>query len=191
MCGRSTNKKASLKLFTRFNRHPVLLGITPSPNNGAMGSLYHLLTPSLLPSLPPPQTLHVQELEAARGVSESCPFPTDQETYNRRSFCEECVCWDECAENITNATIGEANQLLNLTADKSKLASYLHVALSPEVLQFFKRFWKSGNGLETRLVQTAAVTIISYKPLSDLNFARYAILYGSYMSPFGVYKPLI
>ena len=41
--------------------------------------------------------------------------------------------------------------------------------------------------------QTAAVTIISYKPLSDLNFAMYTGHYGSYMpSPhFGVYKPLI
>ena len=36
-------------------------------------------------------------------------------------------------------------------------------------------------------VQTATVTIISYKPLSELNFARYA---GSTaLSPFGVYKP--
>ena len=41
--------------------------------------------------------------------------------------------------------------------------------------------------------QTAAFTIISYKPLSDLNFARYTIMYGSYMpsSPLGVYKPLL
>ena len=42
-------------------------------------------------------------------------------------------------------------------------------------------------------VQTAAVSIISYKPLSDLNFARYIQHYGSYMpsSPLGVYKPLV
>ena len=42
-------------------------------------------------------------------------------------------------------------------------------------------------------VQTAVVTIISYKPLSGLNFARYTGQYGSYMpsSPLGVYKPLI
>ena len=42
-------------------------------------------------------------------------------------------------------------------------------------------------------VQTAVVTIISYKPLSDLNFARYTGQYGSYMpsSPSGVYKPLV
>ena len=41
-------------------------------------------------------------------------------------------------------------------------------------------------------VQTAAVTIISYKPLSNLNFARYTQHYGSYMpsSPLGSYKPL-
>ena len=41
-------------------------------------------------------------------------------------------------------------------------------------------------------VQTAVVSIISYKPLSGLNFARYAGQYGSYMpsSPLGVYKPL-
>ena len=30
-------------------------------------------------------------------------------------------------------------------------------------------------------VQTADVTIISYKPMSDLNFARYTQQYGSYM----------
>ena len=43
-----------------------------------------------------------------------------------------------------------------------------------------------------RAVQTAVVTIISYKPLSGLNFARYTGQYGSYMpsSPLGVYKPL-
>ena len=43
-----------------------------------------------------------------------------------------------------------------------------------------------------RVVQTAAITIISYKPLSYLNFARYTQRYGSYMpsSPLGVYKPL-
>ena len=36
-------------------------------------------------------------------------------------------------------------------------------------------------------VQTAVVTIISYKPLSGLNFARYTGQYGSYMpsSPLG------
>ena len=41
-------------------------------------------------------------------------------------------------------------------------------------------------------VHTAVVTIISYKPLSGLNFARYTEQYGSYMpsSPLGVYKPL-
>ena len=33
----------------------------------------------------------------------------------------------------------------------------------------------------TNAVQTAAVSIISYKPLSDLNFARDTIMYGSYM----------
>ena len=42
-------------------------------------------------------------------------------------------------------------------------------------------------------VQTAVVTIICYKPLSGLNFARYTGQYGSYMpsSPLGVYKPLL
>ena len=42
-------------------------------------------------------------------------------------------------------------------------------------------------------VQTAVVTVISYKPLSGLNFARYTEQYGSYMpsSPSGVYKPLV
>ena len=42
-------------------------------------------------------------------------------------------------------------------------------------------------------VQTAVATIISYKPLSGLNFARCTGQYGSYMpsSPLGVYKPLI
>ena len=37
--------------------------------------------------------------------------------------------------------------------------------------------------------QTAAVTIISYKPLSDLNFARYTGHWQLHaLSPFGVYK---
>ena len=42
-------------------------------------------------------------------------------------------------------------------------------------------------------VQTAVATIISYKPLSGLNFATYTGQYSSYMpsSPLGVYKPLI
>ena len=42
-------------------------------------------------------------------------------------------------------------------------------------------------------VQTAVVTIISYKPLSGLNFVRYTGQYGSYMpsSPLGVHKPLV
>ena len=41
-------------------------------------------------------------------------------------------------------------------------------------------------------VQTGIVTIISYKPLSGLNFARCTAVYVSYMpsSPLGVYKPL-
>ena len=40
-------------------------------------------------------------------------------------------------------------------------------------------------------IQTAAVTIISYKPLSDLNFARYTGHYGSYMPspPLGSISP--
>ena len=39
----------------------------------------------------------------------------------------------------------------------------------------------------------AVVTINSYKPLSGLNFARYAEQYGSYMpsSSLGVYKLLV
>ena len=37
-------------------------------------------------------------------------------------------------------------------------------------------------------VQTAAITIISYKPLSDLNFTRYTQLHA--LLPFAVYKPL-
>ena len=42
-------------------------------------------------------------------------------------------------------------------------------------------------------VQTAVVTIISYTPLSGLNFTRYTEQYGSCMpsSPLGVYKPLV
>ena len=42
-------------------------------------------------------------------------------------------------------------------------------------------------------VQTAVVTIISYKPQSGLNFARYTGQYDSYMpsSPLGVYKLLL
>ena len=42
-------------------------------------------------------------------------------------------------------------------------------------------------------VQIADVTIISYKPQSDLNFARYTQHYGSYMpsSPLEFISPLI
>ena len=42
-------------------------------------------------------------------------------------------------------------------------------------------------------IQTAVATIVSYKPLSGLNFARYTGQYGSYMpsSPLGVYKPMV
>ena len=123
MCGELTKRlqiTCALHAVTHSNNYPTdLLDITPSPNNGTVGSLHHLLTPSLLSSLPPPQTLHTQELEEAKGVIKSCPFPTDQETYNTRSFCEECVCWDECTD-VSNDTINAANQLLNLTADKSK-----------------------------------------------------------------------
>ena len=38
-------------------------------------------------------------------------------------------------------------------------------------------------------VQRAAVTIISYKPLSDLNFARYTGQYGSCMPSLGSVSP--
>ena len=43
----------------------------------------------------------------------------------------------------------------------------------------------------TNAIQTASVTIISYKPLSELNFARYTIMYGSYMPspPLGSISP--
>ena len=42
--------------------------------------------------------------------------------------------------------------------------------------------------LSASAFQTAAVTVIGYKSLSDLNFARYTEQYGSYMPsfPFGV-----
>ena len=93
-----------------------LLGISPSPNNGTVGSLYHMLTPSLLPTLPPPQTF-----QGSEGVSDSCPYPTDEDTYNMRSFCDECVCWsnDKCAD-VSNATMDDSNLLLNLNTDESK-----------------------------------------------------------------------
>ena len=43
----------------------------------------------------------------------------------------------------------------------------------------------------TNAIQTAAVTIISYKPLSDLNFVTYTQHYGSYMPspPLGSISP--
>ena len=93
-----------------------LLGITPLTNNGTIGSLYHMLTPSLSSTLPPPQTF-----PGTKGVRESCPFPTDKEIYDKRSSCEECVCWNEteCA-NISNTTINESNMLLNLSASQSE-----------------------------------------------------------------------
>ena len=93
-----------------------LLGIPPSPNNGTVGSLYHMLTPSLLPTLPPPQAF-----QGSEGVRDSCPYPTDEDTYNMRSFCDECVCRNqtECAD-VSNTTINESNMLLNPTAEQSE-----------------------------------------------------------------------
>ena len=118
MCGelRSQSLKSCLSSIHSTN-YSGLLGITPSSNNGTAGSLYHLLTPSRLSSLPPPQALH--ETEKITGVSESCPYPTNEDTYNMRSFCEECVCWEECV-NISNTTIDESNKLLDVSTETSK-----------------------------------------------------------------------
>ena len=94
-----------------------LLGIEPLPNNGTTGSLHHLLTPSLLPSFPPPQAL-----PGTPGITGSCPYPLDEDgMYSRRSFCEECVCrrMEECAD-VSNATIDDSNLRLNLITDESK-----------------------------------------------------------------------
>ena len=105
--------------------HPIilmyagLLGVDPLPNNGTAGSLYHLLTPSLLPTLPPPQAL-----SGTPGIVDSCPYPTsdDEGTLSRRSFCKECVCRNEeqCAD-VSNTAIDNSNTLLNLLTDDSKL----------------------------------------------------------------------
>ena len=66
-----------------------LLGIDPLPNNGTAGSLYHLLAPSLLPTLPPPQAL-----QGTPGIIDSCPYlvSDDNGTLSRQSFCKEGVC---------------------------------------------------------------------------------------------------
>ena len=95
-----------------------LLGVDPLPNNGTAGSLYHLLTPSLLPTLPPPQAL-----PGTPGIVDSCPYPTmDEETLSRRNFCKECVCRNEeqCAD-VSKTVIDDSNSLLNLLTDDSKL----------------------------------------------------------------------
>ena len=116
-----------------------LLGIEPLPNNGTTGSLHHLLTPSLLPSFPPPQAL-----PGTPGTTDSCPYPLDEDgTYSRRSFCEECVCrrTEECAD-VSNATIDDSNLLLNLITDESKfhrkkkLMKVLHVHVYVPIFQF-------------------------------------------------------
>ena len=75
-----------------------------------------MLTPSLLPTLPPPQTF-----QGTPGVRESCPYLTDEVVYNARSFCKDCVCWNDakCAE-VSNFTMDESNLLLNLNTDESK-----------------------------------------------------------------------
>ena len=114
MCGELIN--SDLTYNEPLSCNTGLLGITPLTNNGTAGSLYHLLIPSILSNLPPPQTF-----QGTRGVRESCPYPTDEEINNMRSFCEDCVCWNEtqCAD-ISNATIGDSNELLNLTATQSE-----------------------------------------------------------------------
>ena len=75
-----------------------------------------MLTPSLLPTLPPPQTF-----QGSEGVRDSCPYPTDEDTYNMRSFCDECVCRNqtECAD-VSNTTINDSNMLLNPSAEQSE-----------------------------------------------------------------------
>ena len=105
--------------YTHTHHSPLctgLLGITPSPNNGTAGYLHHMLTPSLLPTLPPPQTL-----QGVPGNIESCPYPVDEATYNVRSFCDECVCRNkgQCAD-VSKGTIDDSNLLLNLITDDSK-----------------------------------------------------------------------
>lgn len=96
-----------------------LLDIDPLPNNGTVGSLYHLVTPSLLPNLPLPQAL-----PGSPGIVDSCPYPTsdDKGALSRWSFCKECVCRraEQCAD-VSNAAIDDSNMFLNLLTDESKL----------------------------------------------------------------------
>ena len=80
-----------------------------------------MLTPSLLPTLPPPQAF-----PGTSGVHGSCPYPTNEAMYNARSFCDDCVCRKEaqCAD-ISNMTIDDSNMLLNLTASLSELDNWV------------------------------------------------------------------
>ena len=97
----------------------ALLGITPSPNNGTVGSLYHILNSSLLPTLPPPQTFH-----GTPGIRKNCSYPIDEATYNTRTFCNVCVCWhDDLCPLYDNASINASNPLLNQTFQQSEFCS--------------------------------------------------------------------
>jgi hypothetical protein len=135
MCGELREKERErVGTFMNFRCFCAgLLGIEPLPNNGTMGSLHHILTPSLLPSLPPPQALI-----GTLGITASCPYPLDEDgTYSRRSFCAECVCWrmEECAD-VSNATIDDSNLLLNLITDESKTSQKTNLIKRVSVIRY-------------------------------------------------------
>ena len=111
---------------------PGLLGITPSSNNGTFGSLYHMISPSFLSSLPLSSALR-----GASGSRDSCYFPTDDSTYSSRSFCDECVCRGQCAD-VSNTIINASNLLLNLNSDQGKhVATLLKSYFSLKLCIFF------------------------------------------------------
>ena len=99
-------------LCFHFRSLTGLLGITPSSNNGTIGSLYPMLTPSLLPTLPP-----VQAFPGTSGVHGSCPYPTEA-MYNARSFCNDCVCSNlnntQCVD-VSNVAVNTSNMVLEST----------------------------------------------------------------------------
>ena len=125
MCGELTN--ASLNLSLTQKCHAGLLCISPSPNNGTVGSLYHLLTPSLLSSLSsPPSHLHKHSMfKRPKELERVVPTQWIKKyTTQGVSVRSACAGTNVATQNVSNATISEANQLLNLTADNSKLTQW-------------------------------------------------------------------
>ena len=98
------------------------------------------------------------------------------------------VCVSECVSQYEQVSV-QRLVLASPTSRAYRLQRRGHVTSN---LAKFKSRLKIVEFLNMHsAVQTADVTIISYKPLSHLNFARYTQHYGSYMpfSPLASISP--